>query len=138
MRRKSPAERVAKYRVRRDKPEVAAGRRRSSPTLSARTRDEIGEAEPDMPEGLRGPGRGHVGGADRHRRPRWRRLARPGSQGGGRAVGDGSAPDTTLGERLLADLRDVFGDADAMHGETILDGLHKIGEAPWADYSAGR
>ena len=29
--------------------------------------------------------------------------------------------DTTLGARLLADLRDVFGGADTMHGETILD-----------------
>ena len=42
--------------------------------------------------------------------------------------------DTTLGARLLADLRDVFGDADRLHGETILDALHKISEAPWGDY----
>ena len=42
--------------------------------------------------------------------------------------------DTSLGGRLLADLRDVFGDADTMHGETILNGLHKISEAPWGDY----
>src|ERR1039458_3297914 len=42
--------------------------------------------------------------------------------------------DTTLGGRLLADLRDVFGDADAMHGHVILSDLHKISEAPWGDY----
>ncbi len=42
--------------------------------------------------------------------------------------------DTTLGARLLADLRDVFGDADALHGETILGALHKLSEAPWGDY----
>ena len=42
--------------------------------------------------------------------------------------------DTTLGARLLADLRDLFGDAEAMHGEAILTGLHKISEAPWGDY----
>ena len=48
--------------------------------------------------------------------------------------GNGTAPDNTLGERLLADLRDVFGTADSMHGESILDGLHKISEAPWRDY----
>ena len=42
--------------------------------------------------------------------------------------------DTSPGARLLADLRDVFGDADALHGETILDALHKISEAPWGDY----
>jgi hypothetical protein len=29
---------------------------------------------------------------------------------------------------------DVFGGADAMHGETILTALYKISEAPWGDY----
>jgi hypothetical protein len=42
--------------------------------------------------------------------------------------------DTSLGMRLLADLRDVFGDRESMHGETILTALHKIAEAPWGDY----
>ena len=42
--------------------------------------------------------------------------------------------DTSLAARLLADLRDVFGDADAMHGDAILTALHKIAEAPWEDY----
>ena len=42
--------------------------------------------------------------------------------------------DTSLGARLLADLLDVFGDAEAMHGDTILNVLHKISEAPWGDY----
>jgi hypothetical protein len=46
--------------------------------------------------------------------------------------------DTTLGARLLADLRDIFGTADAMHGETILNALHKIAEAPWLTTSAAR
>jgi Protein of unknown function (DUF3631) len=36
--------------------------------------------------------------------------------------------------RLLGDLRDVFGVADAMHGSTLLGALHKIDEAPWGDY----
>jgi uncharacterized protein DUF3631 len=48
--------------------------------------------------------------------------------------GNGDAAESTLGKRLLADLRDVFGDAEAMHSETILAGLHKISEAPWSDY----
>lgn len=45
----------------------------------------------------------------------------------------------TLGVRLLADLRLVFGEADALHTETILDRLHhgdihKLGaDAPWSD-----
>ena len=42
--------------------------------------------------------------------------------------------DTTLDARLLADLRDVFGGAEAIYGETILAALHMISEAPWGDY----
>lgn len=39
----------------------------------------------------------------------------------------------SLGVRLLHDLRQVFGDADAMATEAILNALHDIDEAPWAD-----
>lgn len=45
----------------------------------------------------------------------------------------------TLGVRLLSDLRIIFGDADALHTETILDRLHHgeqhglDADAPWAD-----
>jgi hypothetical protein len=49
-----------------------------------------------------------------------------------------SAPDgaaeTSFAMRLLSDLRDVFGTADKLHGETVLDRLHGIDEAPWANY----
>jgi hypothetical protein len=41
--------------------------------------------------------------------------------------------EASLGIRLLTDLRTVFGDADALHTETILDALREIEEAPWAD-----
>jgi Protein of unknown function (DUF3631) len=44
------------------------------------------------------------------------------------AAGEGS-----LGVHLLEDLRTVFGDADALHTETILDALQKIDESPWGD-----
>ncbi len=39
----------------------------------------------------------------------------------------------SLGVRLLADLRKVFGDAPQMFTETILEQLHKIDDAPWDD-----
>jgi hypothetical protein len=39
----------------------------------------------------------------------------------------------TLGIQLLHDLRVVFGDADVMFTETILDKLHALDEAPWSD-----
>jgi hypothetical protein len=39
----------------------------------------------------------------------------------------------SLGVRLLADLRTVFGDRDAMRTTDILDALLAMDEAPWAD-----
>ncbi len=44
--------------------------------------------------------------------------------------------EASLGVRLLADLRDVFsnaGNPEVMSTESILDELHKLDEAPWAD-----
>ena len=37
----------------------------------------------------------------------------------------------SLGIRLLQDLKIIFGNADAVFTETILNGLHAIDEAPW-------
>jgi hypothetical protein len=44
--------------------------------------------------------------------------------------------DSTASVRLLADLRDLFdqADADALYSTTILERLHKIDDAPWADW----
>ena len=39
----------------------------------------------------------------------------------------------SLGIQLLADLRTVFGDAEVMATEEILEKLHKLEESPWAD-----
>ena len=39
----------------------------------------------------------------------------------------------SLGIQLLADLRTVFGDADVMATETILERLNALEESPWAD-----
>ena len=41
--------------------------------------------------------------------------------------------DASLGVKLLADLREVFADSDALHTEAILEGLHKQDESPWND-----
>jgi hypothetical protein len=47
----------------------------------------------------------------------------------------GSRDDTaSLGVRLLADLRDVFGDAAALATVERLERLHAIDEAPWGDW----
>jgi Protein of unknown function (DUF3631) len=44
--------------------------------------------------------------------------------------------DSTASVRLLADLRDLFdqADTDALYTTTILERLHKIDDAPWADW----
>jgi hypothetical protein len=39
-----------------------------------------------------------------------------------------------LSTQLLSDLRDIFGDKEAMHGETIVDALHAVDDAPWSSY----
>lgn len=41
--------------------------------------------------------------------------------------------EASLGIRLLTDLHAVFGEADALSTETILERLNKLEESPWAD-----
>jgi hypothetical protein len=133
LRRKSPAERVAKYRTRRDKPEVARAGQELADVIGPYA-EMIGDAEPDMPPGLDDRAEdvweamiavADLAGGD------WPARARKAAAG---LSGNGTAADATLGERLLADLHDVFGDAGAMHVETILGKLHEISEAPWGDW----
>jgi Protein of unknown function (DUF3631) len=44
--------------------------------------------------------------------------------------------DTSASVRLLGDLREVFdqADAEALYSTTILEALHQLDEAPWADW----
>ena len=131
MRRRAPGEHVDRYRDRRDGAplkELGATARRMGPRPPGRA------ARRRARHARRGPRRGHLGAADRRRRPRRRRLASTGPQAQPLTLTAEDDTDTTLGARLLADLRDVFGDADAMHGETILAALHKLPEEPWSDY----
>lgn len=48
-------------------------------------------------------------------------------------VTDAKAATPSLGVRLLSDLRDLFGDQDAMSTEHIILGLVELDEGPWAD-----
>lgn len=130
MRRRAPGEVVDRYRDRRD----GAPLKELGARLGAWVRAHLGElseAEPDMPVEDRA--------ADT-----WEPLIAIGDQAGGDwpararkaavALTADDDTDTTYGARLLADLRDVFADADAMHGAAVLDALHKIEESPWGDY----
>jgi hypothetical protein len=132
MRRKTTAEPVAKFRIRRDKPKVIRVRDKLAGWASA-VAEQAGEAEPGMPDEM-----------DDRAQDVWEALIAIAD------LADGAWPararraalvlsaardtDTTVGERLLADLRAVFGDEDKMHTESILGALHKIAESPWPDW----
>jgi hypothetical protein len=132
MRRRAPHETVARYRIRRDGPKVEeVGRRLAA---WARTRaDAIGAAEPAMPAGLN----------DRAE-DAWEALIAVADLAGGdwpvrareaaRALSSEADESATGSLRLLADLRGIFDDADALWTETILGALHKLPEAPWPDW----
>lgn len=130
MRRRGAGETVQPYRTRRDRPPLNELRERLAEWLTDRV-DQLAEAEPPMPVEDRA--------ADN-----WEPLIAvadlAGSDWPGRARGAclvltaGDDRDASIGVRLLADLRDVFGDAEALHGSTILEALHKIEEAPWGDW----
>ena len=132
MRRKTSAEPVAKFRIRRDKPMVEKVRDQLG-TWVRTVASQAGEAEPVMPDGL-----------DDRAEDVWEALLAIADLAGGswpvrarkaaEALAAGRTADTTLGERLLADLRAVFGTEDRMHTEAILAALHKMAESPWADW----
>jgi hypothetical protein len=133
MRRKAPGETAAKFRLRRDKAKVYQVTERLYGWMTPPLMAAVADAEPDMPPGLN----------DRAEDV-WEAMLAIADVAGGHwpyrvrqaalALTADDDTDTSLGARLLADLRDVFGDADALHTETIREALHKISEAPWADY----
>jgi hypothetical protein len=133
MRRKAPGEAVAKFRLRRDKAKVYRVTERLWEWVFRGVAGAVADAEPDMPPGLNDRAEdvweamvAIADAAGSH----WPSRARQAAL----SLTADDDTDTSLGARLLADLRDVFGDADALHTETIRDALHKISEAPWGDY----
>jgi hypothetical protein len=132
LRRRAPGEAVAKYRTRRDKPRVTAVGDRLAAWVVPNAK-AIGAAVPRMPTGLN----------DRAE-DTWEALLAVADAAGGKwpararaaalALSADAEDDAADSMRLLADLRDVFGTADALHGETILAKLHEISEAPWGEW----
>jgi hypothetical protein len=132
MRRKTAAEPVAKFRIRRDKPKVTEVRDQLAVWASA-VAEQAGEAEPAMPDEMDDRAQdvweaavaiADLAGAAWPARARRAALV----------LSAARDTDTTMGERLLADLRAVFGAEDRMHTETILAKLHLITEALWRDW----
>lgn len=133
MRRRAPGERVEPYRRRLEEGAGHKLRDRLAEWAEAIT-STVQDAWPDMPAGIADRDAdvwepllavADAAGGD------WPELARCGAVALV-AAAKGAGP--SLGVRLLADLRDeVFGDRDVMSTAAILEALHNIEEAPWAD-----
>lgn len=137
MRRRAPDERVEPFRVREHEPEGHALRQRLAAWVAS-VRDALAAARPAMPAGVEDRDAdcweallaiADAAGGDWPERARVAAVALV-------AEARGSTP--SLGIRLLADLRAVFGDRDAMATADIIEALCALDEAPWADINGGK
>jgi hypothetical protein len=133
MRRRAPGEAVTPFRRREVESKAAKLRER----LSAWAADLVVETWPDMPEAI----------TDRNA-DIWEALFVVADAAGGHwpetarvtavtLVTDSQRDRGTLGVKLLADLRDVFGDRDHMLTVEILEALNGLVESPWGDLKGG-
>ena len=132
MRRRAPSEVIEPYRRREHAP---AGTRLAQrlTAWAASVEDKVTGAWPAMPEGIQ----------DRDADV-WESLLAVADAAGGQwpelarvaavsLVKESKQSSPSLGVQLLADLRRVFGDAEALSTEQILNRLHEIEESPWGD-----
>ena len=130
MRRRAPGEQVSSFRRRRDLPALVTLRDRLHGWLGDHLA-ELETATPAMPVEDRAADTWEplvavadlAGGG-------WPELARSACRA---MTADAADADGTLGERLLADLRTVFGTDDRLASATILARLGGLEESPWAD-----
>jgi hypothetical protein len=138
MRRRSPGERVSPYRTRRDAPPLNELRDR----LNVWARGHLAQLEaatPEMPLEDREADTyepliavADLAGGD------WPARARKAAEVLTVAERDADT-DTSLTVRLLADLREVFGEEEErLATTTLIDRLVKVDEAPWADLDGKR
>jgi hypothetical protein len=135
LRRKSPAERVAKFRLRKDKPKVTAVGDRLAAWVTPNAA-ALGETEPPMPDGLNDRAEdvwesllavADLAGAS------WPARARKAAVALSAAAEQEAAE--SLGQRLLADIRDLFADftVSFMASRELVTRLTKLDDAPWRD-----
>jgi hypothetical protein len=133
MRRRAPGEQVDPYRTRRDAPPLHDLRDRLTTWTRAHLR-ELQHAQPVMPLEDRAADTweplvaiADLAGGD------WPARARDAAQVMTVAEAH-QEEDASAGVRLLGDLREVFGNEDALYTTTILDRLHQLEDAPWTDW----
>jgi hypothetical protein len=135
MRRRAPGEQVQPYRTRRDAPPLNHLRDQLATWARAHLR-ELHHATPAMPLEDRAADTweplvaiADLAGGD------WPTRARTAAATMTAAEAQ-QEEDTSASVRLLADLREVFqaADGEALYTSTILEALHKLEDAPWADW----
>jgi hypothetical protein len=135
MRRRAPGEQVDPYRTRRDAPPLHDLRDRLAAWARAHLR-VLQQAAPAMPLEDRAADTwepliaiADLAGAD------WPARARHAAATMTAAEAQ-QEEDTSASVRLLADLRQAFqaADAEALYTSTILEALHRLEDAPWADW----
>jgi hypothetical protein len=135
MRRRAPGEQVDPCRTRRDAPPLHDLRDRLASWARAHLQ-ELQHAAPAMPLEDRAADTweplvaiADLAGGD------WPARAREAAATMTQAEAQ-QEEDTAAGVRLLADLRQVVqpADAEALYTSTILDALHQLEDAPWADW----
>jgi hypothetical protein len=135
LRRKAPAEQVAKYRIRRDKPKVTAVGDRLSAWVTPNA-DKIGDAQPAMPAGLNDRAEdvweslvavADLAGGD------WPKRARRAAVLLSAAAEQDAAE--SIGPRLLADIRELYDGftVSFMPSRELVNRLLKLDDAPWRD-----
>jgi Protein of unknown function (DUF3631) len=132
MRRRAPTETIEPYRRRVHAVDGHALRDRLSAWMTT-LRAALADARPDMPAGVEDRAAdvweallaiADAAGGD------WPTRARVASV---TLVTDAQAASPSLGILLLADLRTVFGDLDAVRTEDVLAALVALEESPWSD-----
>ena len=135
MRRRAPGEQVDPYRTRRDAPPLHDLRERLASWARAHLR-QLQQATPAMPLEDRAADTWEplIAIADLAQGD-WPARARDAAQAMTQAEAQ-QEEDTAASVRLLADLRQVFqaADAEALYTSTILEALHMLEDAPWADW----
>jgi hypothetical protein len=136
MRRRTAGERVEQFRRRLVVPTAHALRDRLA-AWAATVAPTIGNPWPELPDGIEDRDAdvwepliavADVAGGD------WPGRARAAARA---LVAESKDSTPSVGVRLLADLRSVFGDRDVMSTEAILSALCKLEEAPWAELVKG-